>query len=81
MFSFQLNKNMTSGEGGMIVCDDDALYNRCVAIHDLGYPRTAEGRLDSSNEQFQMWGLGCRMSELTGAMLLAQSRKVDDITK
>ncbi len=25
IFSFQLNKNMTSGEGGMIVCDDAAL--------------------------------------------------------
>jgi dTDP-4-amino-4,6-dideoxygalactose transaminase len=80
IFSFQLNKNMTSGEGGMIICDDDDLYQRCVAIHDLGYTRTPEGRLDSSNEQFQMWGLGCRMSELTGAMLLAQMRKVDKIT-
>jgi len=80
IFSFQLNKNMTAGEGGMVVCDDEHLYNRSFAIHDLGYARDEHGRLDTSNERYQLWGIGSRMTELQGAMGLAQLRKLDQIT-
>jgi 8-amino-3,8-dideoxy-alpha-D-manno-octulosonate transaminase len=80
IFSFQLNKNMTSGEGGMIVCKDEDLFKRCFAIHDLGYARSAAGRLDTSDPRFQLWGVGARMSELQGAMALAQLDKLDRIT-
>ncbi|HHF0524181.1 TPA: DegT/DnrJ/EryC1/StrS family aminotransferase [Legionella anisa] len=80
IFSFQLNKNMTSGEGGMIVCKKKFLYQRCFAIHDLGYPRNESGRLDTLNEEFQLWGIGSRMSELTAAFALAQLGKLDKIT-
>ena len=76
VFSFQLNKNMTSGEGGMIVCDDEHLYKRCFAIHDLGYARNDAGRLDPADERYQLWGVGSRMSELAGAMALAQFNKL-----
>jgi len=38
MFSLQLNKNATAGEGGLLVTDDAALYERCVSAHDLGIP-------------------------------------------
>ena len=74
-FSFQLNKNMTAGDGGMVVSDDDALFRRIVALHDLGYARNDQGRLDTSDETCQLWGIGARMSDLAGAMALAQSRK------
>lgn len=80
IYSFQLNKNMTSGEGGLLVTEDEDLYKRCVALHDLGYARTAEGRLDPSDDRYQYWGIGSRMSELSGAMALAQMRKVRAIT-
>ncbi|MDG2480770.1 MAG: aminotransferase class I/II-fold pyridoxal phosphate-dependent enzyme [Alphaproteobacteria bacterium] len=80
IFSFQLNKNMTSGDGGMMMCHDEHLFKRCFAIHDLGYARNSEGRLDPSEEAFQLWGVGARMSELAGAMALAQFRKLDQIT-
>ncbi|HKT96803.1 MAG TPA: DegT/DnrJ/EryC1/StrS family aminotransferase [Paraburkholderia sp.] len=80
IFSFQLNKNMTCGDGGMIVAEDDALARRIVALHDLGYPRTPAGRLDTSDEAVQLWGVGARMSELAGAMALAQMRKLPNIT-
>lgn len=80
IFSFQLNKNMTSGDGGMLVAEDDALFRRIVALHDLGYPRNEKGRLDSSDENCQLWGMGARMSELAGAMALAQMRKLPRIT-
>ena len=79
IFSFQLNKNMTAGEGGMVATNDDDLYRRITALHDLGYPRTDAGRLDTSDEDCQLWGYGARMSELTGAFALAQSRKLPQI--
>lgn len=79
-FSFQLNKNMTAGDGGMVVSDDDALFRRIVALHDLGYARNDQGRLDTSDETCQLWGIGARMSDLAGAMALAQSRKLARIT-
>ncbi len=79
-FSFQLNKNITSGDGGMLATEDDNLFRRLVALHDLGYPRNAAGRLDTSDADCQLWGVGARMSELAGAMVLAQMRKIGQIT-
>lgn len=78
-FSFQLNKNMTTGEGGALACDDKDLYTRCFALHDLGYARNEAGRLDPSNEAYQLWGMGRRMAETTGALALAQLEKLDRI--
>ena len=79
VFSFQLNKNMSSGEGGLIACDDEHIFKRCFAIHDLGYARNERGRLDPEQERYQLWGVGSRMSELTGAVALAQFRKLPAI--
>jgi dTDP-4-amino-4,6-dideoxygalactose transaminase len=79
IFSFQLNKNITSGEGGLVVCENDDLYKRVVAMHDLGYARDDSGRLDTSDQDCQLWGIGARMSEMAGALALAQLRKLPDI--
>lgn len=80
IFSFQLNKNMTSGEGGLLVTQSQHLYQRCVAIHDVGFARNEQGRLDPMDERYQLWGIGSRMSDLTGAMALGQLGKLDTIT-
>ena len=64
----------------MVVTDDEALYRRAVALHDLGYARDAGGRLDTSDVNCQLWGLGARMSEMAGAMAVAQARKIGKIT-
>jgi 8-amino-3,8-dideoxy-alpha-D-manno-octulosonate transaminase len=79
IFSFQLNKTITSGEGGLVVAESDDLYRRMIALHDLGYARDDHGRLDTSDENCQLWGIGARMSELTGALALAQLRKLPDV--
>jgi 8-amino-3,8-dideoxy-alpha-D-manno-octulosonate transaminase len=83
IFSLQINKNITAGEGGMIVTNDDHLYKRCFAAHDLGYARNDKGKLmeTSDDERYQFWGAGARMSELTGAIALAQLEKIDRITE
>jgi dTDP-4-amino-4,6-dideoxygalactose transaminase len=81
ILSFQLNKSITAGEGGMILCGDDHLYKRCFGIHDLGYARDNVGSLmdTSCEDRYHLWGAGARMSELAGGFLLAQSAKLQDI--
>jgi len=76
--SHQYNKNLSSGEGGMIVCDDDNLYDRVVAAHDLGYPRRG-GRLAVDDPEIQMWGQGSRSPELITALAFVQFSKLDSI--
>jgi len=80
IFSFQMNKHMTSGEGGVVVTNTEHLYRRAFAIHDLGYPRNDAGRLVMDDPSLQLWGIGCRMSELTGAVARVQLKKLDRIT-
>lgn len=83
MFSFQINKSITAGEGGMIICNDEHLFRRCFGIHDLGYARDNRGTLmdTSCEEKYHMWGCGARMSEMTGALALAQFNKLDIINE
>jgi dTDP-4-amino-4,6-dideoxygalactose transaminase len=82
IFSLQINKNITAGEGGMVITSDDHLYKRSFAAHDLGYMRSNKGHLleTCEDERYQFWGAGTRMSELTGAVALAQLEKIDKIT-
>ena len=35
-FSFHNTKTMTTGEGGMLLLDDDDLFQRCIKLRDLG---------------------------------------------
>lgn len=79
IFSFQLNKNMTSGEGGAIVTNNKDLYMKANAIHDLGYPRDDMGRLVIDNENYQFWGIGGRMNEIIAAVLRVQLKKLPKI--
>ena len=76
-FSFNEFKTITCGDGGMIVTDDEALYERCFAMHDQGH---APDRLESKYAPRPFLGMNFRMTELSGAVLLAQVRKLDLIT-
>src|SRR6478609_5739818 len=42
-FSFQASKNLTSGEGGAILTDDEQLHDRCYTFHNNGSGLTAPG--------------------------------------
>ena len=78
MFSLQLNKNMTCGEGGLIVTDDEKLYTRAFSSHDMGLVRV-EGRLDTPDPYAILWGGGRRMPELSGAVASVQITKLPNI--
>jgi 8-amino-3,8-dideoxy-alpha-D-manno-octulosonate transaminase len=79
IFSFQLNKTMTTGEGGAVCTRTRQLYDRVFAAHDLGYARNAAGRLKLDDLDTATWGCGARMNELTGALALVQLRKLPKI--
>jgi len=77
IYSFQINKTMTSGEGGAVVTSDPVLYERAARFHDMGEirgvftDRTGPSRLQTfAGENF-------RMNEFTGAVLGAQLSKLD----
>lgn len=81
VFSFQMNKNMTSGEGGCVVTNSAHLLNRAVACHDTGYARDATGRAMFERRDLCVWGRGARIDELRAAILRVQLRKLPRITK
>ena len=76
-FSFDSVKTLTTGEGGMVITDDSDLFVRASEYHDHGHdhdPRVARGL-----EKRSFFGLNFRMTELQGALGLAQLRKLDNI--
>lgn len=77
IFSLQINKNVTAGEGGLIVTNDDGLYQRLVAAHDLGVPWNNAQPDEAGAVQF--WGQGRRMGELGGAVANVQLRKLPEV--
>ena len=78
-FSFQYHKIITAGEGGACVTDDPLLYNRLMGYHDTA----ACWRPDRFGEERYQGELFCgvnyRMSELTGAVMLAQLDRLDGL--
>ena len=75
-FSFNNYKTITSGDGGMVITNDQTLYERAFAIHDQGH---APARLEAKYAPRPFLGLNFRMTELEGAVLLAQLRKLEMI--
>ena len=76
VFSFQMNKNMTAGEGGCVVTNDPQLARKAFACHDLGYARDQDGRLIFDAPELCLWGRGCRMDEVRAAILRVQLEKL-----
>jgi 8-amino-3,8-dideoxy-alpha-D-manno-octulosonate transaminase len=78
-FSFDPVKTITTGEGGMVITDDEGLYIRASEYHDHGHdhnPNVGRGL-----EKRNFIGSNYRMMELQGALGLAQLRKLDNILR
>jgi dTDP-4-amino-4,6-dideoxygalactose transaminase len=75
-FSLNVFKTITAGDGGALVTGDENLYERAFGLHDQGYkPGPAVPRIAADS----ILGMDFRMNELTGAVALAQLRKLDRI--
>ncbi len=79
IFSFQLHKMITAGEGGAVVTNDPLLYERAVRFHDLGLLRPPTQAQIGKGAMPYFMGVNYRMNEMTGAVMLAQLRKLDTI--
>jgi len=78
IYSFQINKMITSGEGGALVTSDPLLYERAARFHDMGTVRQLFlDRIGGPAQAPTFAGENFRMNELTGAVLGAQLRKLD----
>ena len=74
-FSFQSTKNLTSGEGGIVITSDDQLAEACRSIHNCG--RIAGGLW---YEHHVMAG-NYRLGEFQGAILNAQLDHLESQTQ
>lgn len=72
-FSFFANKNLTTGEGGMVVTDDAKLAERCRYFKNLCFPLAA-----ARTYLHEDVGFNYRLSNLHAAIGLAQVEKADE---
>jgi perosamine synthetase len=70
-FSFYANKHLTTGEGGMLVTDDENLAERCQKLRNLCF---------QSGKRFvhEELGWNFRMTNLQAALGLAQLERLDE---
>jgi len=76
IYSFNIFKTINAGDGGMLVTDDDELYFRAFGYHDQGHFPSRSG-VEVGNRS--IIGQNFRMNEITGAVLIAQVRRLQDI--
>ncbi len=74
-FSFHGTKTMTTGEGGMFVTNDDALYEHVLSLSN-------HGRSRKQTKQFwpDMIGFKYKMSNIQAAIGCAQMERIDQLT-
>jgi len=81
VLSYHSNKNITAGEGGLVLTDDERLYKRAVSCHGMALLYDSDkGELVEPADDCKVWPVGRRMSELAAAVALAQFGKLDRIT-
>lgn len=91
VFGFYPNKQITTGEGGMIVTDDDTLADMCRSLRNQGRAVVnPESNLDADSDsdsasnlgswlQHPRLGYNYRLSELHAALGVAQMQRLDEI--
>lgn len=72
VFAFYPNKQITTGEGGMIVTDDDNVAAMCRSLRN-------QGRDGMAWLAHQRLGYNYRLSEINAALGVAQMERVDEI--
>lgn len=70
-FSFYPNKHITTGEGGMIVTDDDRLAEQCRSLRNLCF-------LPGKRFVHERLGWNLRMTNLQAALGVAQMEKLSE---
>lgn len=83
VFGFYPNKQITTGEGGMIVTDDDTIADACRSMRNQGRAIPASGQPRSSTLgmafRHDRLGYNYRLAELNCAIGVGQMRRLGDI--
>ena len=84
-FSFHPRKLITTGEGGMLITDDDELAATCRSLRDHGASRSDRERHEHPGSyelpSFPHLGYNYRMTDLQGALGAAQMAKLGVISR
>jgi dTDP-4-amino-4,6-dideoxygalactose transaminase/nucleoside-diphosphate-sugar epimerase len=78
-FSFFPTKNLTTGEGGMLVSDDEALIRRARALSAHGVERAAGASTAPWHRPLVTVGYNFRMSGMQAALGRAQLRRLPEM--
>ncbi|MBN1974108.1 MAG: DegT/DnrJ/EryC1/StrS family aminotransferase [Sedimentisphaerales bacterium] len=73
VFGFYPNKQITTGEGGMILTDDETIADLCVSLRNQGRDKNA-GWLSH-----QRLGYNFRLSDINCALGITQLSRIDEI--
>jgi UDP-4-amino-4-deoxy-L-arabinose-oxoglutarate aminotransferase len=78
-FSFYATKNLTCGEGGAVVCNDDRLLDRLRLLRLHGMTKTAADRAREGYQHWDMVELGWKynMDNIQAALLLPQLDRLE----
>ncbi|MGV8095484.1 MAG: DegT/DnrJ/EryC1/StrS family aminotransferase [Mangrovibacterium sp.] len=73
-FSFQSSKNLTSGEGGMIITNDEKLYDLMNSLRNVGRVK--------GGQWYEHHNLGCnyRITQMQIALLSSQFKRLQEQT-
>lgn len=82
VFGFYPNKQVTTGEGGMIVTDDDKLADVCRSLRNQGRAVPQQGHAGHFNVAgfslaHERLGYNYRLSEIAAALGIAQMERLD----
>lgn len=74
VFSFQMSKNITAGEGGIILSDDEEFAEKCRSITNCGRVK------GSAWYHHEVIGTNARITEFSAALLSAQLSRLEGHT-
>jgi dTDP-4-amino-4,6-dideoxygalactose transaminase len=79
-FSFHETKNITAGEAGMLVINDESYIQKAEILHDKGTNRASFIRGQVAKYEWMDIGSSFAPSEITAAFLFAQLEMIADVT-
>ncbi len=75
IYSFDYVKTITTGEGGMVVTNDENLYLKAASFHDHGHEHRPD--VPRGEDSRKMPGFNYRLGEIQGALGVVQLSRLD----
>jgi perosamine synthetase len=75
VFSFHGSKTMTTGEGGMLVTNDEIIFQKCLFLRDHG--RSSDGKMFWNHSVAFKY----KMSSMQAALGLAQLERIEELVE